>query len=185
MNLRLVRGPTLTRAKVLFFSKRTEKKIFFFRIVKEKFPSILVTGWPKNWSQGDQNWSPEIWSPDRPPPKFLDNIFWHIISKPASIWAALIWNRTVPRVTFQISAPKIWSQKSSLYWNQICVEKTGFSDRMRRWNQVYRKLTSFDLIQRFSRRLIALNQPRFLNCSNYRMPIRKILWKDHFLPWKD
>jgi len=44
MNLRWVRGPTLTRAKVEFPSKKIKKNRFFFQ---EKFPSILGTGCPK------------------------------------------------------------------------------------------------------------------------------------------
>jgi hypothetical protein len=64
-NLRWVRGPTLTRAKVEFPSKRLKNKYFFFQ---EKFSSILGTGCPKIGHRVPKNWAPEIWAPDRPPP---------------------------------------------------------------------------------------------------------------------
>ena len=68
MNLRWVRGPTLTRAKVEFPSKRIKNIYFFFQ---EKFLSILGTGCPKIGHRVPKNWAPEIWAPDRPPPVFF------------------------------------------------------------------------------------------------------------------
>jgi hypothetical protein len=81
MNLRWVRGPTLTRAKVEFSSKKIKKNRFFFQ---EKFPSILGTGCPKIGHRVPKNWAPEIWAPDRPPPQITGNFvlikstYWYI-----------------------------------------------------------------------------------------------------------